>query len=186
MGAPFIVLILIADTLTKFLIQDVSKGFPTQIILLILIVGVAVLYFFIKWSLYNQCIIIENLPAVAALHRSSKLVRGRWSRFFGMYLLLALMTMWLTTAVLGLTLLLFSVVAPEFAPMREVLQSGKFFGLFFGGNVAVTLPSAPVWAIGVMVAVNTLIDTIIAPIWALLTTHLYMKQAGISEQLVSG
>ena len=87
---------------------------------------------------------------------------------------------------LGLTLLLFSIIAPDFAPLREVLQSGKFFGLFFSGKVQIILQSAPVWAIVVIVAVNTLIDAVLAPIWAILTTHLYMERVEITEQDVSG
>ena len=164
--------------LLLFLVDEASIGPLTPIFLFVLIPGVPIAYFMVKWSLYNQGIIIENLSAIAALRRSSELVRGKWGQFFGMYLLLALVTMVFTTAVLGLTLLLFSVISPEFAPLREVLQSGKFLGLFFGGMVKITLESAPIWAIGTMVAINTLIHAILAPIWALLTTHLYMKQAG--------
>lgn len=154
-------------------------------ILLLMVVGIPMIYFLVKWSLYNQCIIIENLSAIAALRRSGELTRGKWWQFFGMYLLLVWGTMVFTTVVLSLTLLLFSVAAPEFAPLREVLQSGKFFGLFFGGKVGITLESAPVWAIGTMVAVNTLIHAILAPIWALLTTHLYMERAGTEQNAIS-
>ena len=185
-GGPFIILILIMAGFTDFLIQSVSAGYSAPFFLFTLIAGVVATYFLVKWSLCNQCVIIENLSAIAALRRSSELVRGAGGRFFGMYLLFALVTMVFTTAVLGITLLLFSVVSPEFAPMREVLQSGKFFGIFFGGYIKIILQIPPVWAIGVMVVVNTLIDAVLAPIWAILTTHLYMEQAGISEQHVSG
>ena len=147
-GGPFIILTLIMAGFTKFVIPDSPTGFPAPIILLMLIAGVVAVYFLVKWSLCNQGIILENLSAIPALRRSSELVQGRWGQFFGMYLLLTLGTMVFTTAVLSLTLLLFSVVSPEFTPLREVLQSGKFFGLFFGGRVQITLQSAPVWAIG--------------------------------------
>lgn len=181
-GGPFIILTLIMAGFITFVIPDSPTGFPGPIILLMLIAGVIAVYFLVKWSLCNQGIILENLSAIPALRRSSELVRRSWGQFFGMYLLLTLGTMVFTTAVLSLTLLLFSVVLPEFAPMREVLQSGKFFGLFFGGNVAITLPNAPIWTIGVMVVLNTLINTVLAPIWAIVTTHLYMEHAGIPEQ----
>lgn len=170
----------------QLLIQDASVGISTSVFLILGVVCVATVYVLVKWSLCNQCIILENLSAVDALRRSGELVQGRWGRFFGIYLLLILGTMIFTTAVLGLTLLLFSTVSPEFTPLREVLQSGKFFGLFFGGRVQITLQSAPVWAIGVMVALNTLINAVLAPIWAILTTHLYMERAGIPEQEGSG
>lgn len=152
-------------------------GVPASIFLFVLIPGVPIAYFTVKWSLYNQGIIIENLSTMAAFRRSSELVRGAWGPFFGMYLLLTLVTMVFTTVVLGLTLLMFSVVSPEFVPLREVLQSGKFFSLFFGGYVKITLESAPIWAIAVVVAVTTLVHAVLAPIWALLTTHLYIERA---------
>ena len=158
---------------------------PSTPILLLMIVGIPAVYFLVKWSLYNQGIIIENLSAIAALRRSSELVRGKWRQFFGMYLLLVWGTVVFTTAVFGLTLLLFSVVAPEFVPLREILLSEKFFDLFFGVQVQITLQHAPVWAIAVMVVVHILIDALLAPIWALLTTHLYIKRAGIQQNIVS-
>ena len=183
-GGPFIIVTLIMAGFSDFLIQSAAASYSAPFFLFMLLAGVVAAYFLVKWSLSNQCVIIENLSAVAALRRSSELVRGAGGRFFGMYLLLTLVTMVFTTAVLSLTLLLFSVAAPEFAPLREVLLSGKFFGIFFGGYVEITLQRAPVWAIGVMIVVNTLIDTVLAPIWALLTTHLYLERAGTPEQEV--
>ena len=158
---------------------------PATPILLLMIIGIPAIYFWVKWSLYNQGIIIENLSAIAALRRSSELVRGKWWQFFGMYLLLVWGTVVFTTAVFGLTLLLFSVIVPEFVPLREILLSEKFFDLFFGTHVQITLQHTPVWAIAVMVVVDLLIDAIFAPIWALLTTHLYIKRAGIQQNAVS-
>lgn len=180
-GGPFAILILIMAGFIRFLTQDALSGFSTLVYLSLFIAGAVGVYYLVKWSLCNQCIILENLSAVAALRRSSELVRGRWGRFFGMYLLLIFVTSVFTTAVLGLTLLLFSIVSPEFVLLREVLQSVAFFGLFFGGQVQITLQSAPIWAIGTMVVVNTLINAVIAPIWAILTTHLYMERAGVPE-----
>ena len=181
-GGPFVILTLIMAGFIEFVIPDSPTGFPAPIILLMLIAGVIAVYFLVKWSLCNQAIILEDLSAVAAIRRSSELVRGRWGQFFGMYLLLTLGTMVFTTAVLSLTLMLFSVVSPEFAPIREVFQLDAFFGLFFGGRIQITLQHAPTWAIGTMVAINTLIHAVFAPIWAILTTHLYMERAGIPEQ----
>ena len=184
LGALVLGINLIAFPL-MLLIGETSIGFPASIFLFVLIPSVPIAYFTVKWSLYNQGIIIENLSTITAFRRSSELVRGAWGQFFSMYLLLALVTMVFTTAVLGLTLLLFSVVSPEFAPLREVLQSGKYLSLFFGGYAKITLESAPIWAIGVMVAVNTLIHAILAPIWASLTTQLYIERTDEQEQQVS-
>lgn len=146
-----------------------------------LIVGV-IIYFGVNWSLYNQSIIIEDQIAIVALRRSSELIRGVWGRTFGMYLLLALVTMMFTSVLLGLTLLVFSVTAPEFAPLREVLLSPKFFTFFFGGYVRISFESAPsFWTVGVMVLVNTLVHAVLAPVWAIVTTHLYLERTGALE-----
>lgn len=81
--------------------------------------------------------------------------------------------------------LLFSVIAPEFAPLSEVLLSGKFVGLFFANHLQITLQQAPIWAIAAMVTVYTLTNAVFAPIWALLTTHLYMERAGTQQNAAS-
>ena len=52
--------------------------------LFVLVPSIPIAYFMVKWSLYNQGIIIENLSAVAAFRRSSEFVRGTWGQFFGM------------------------------------------------------------------------------------------------------
>lgn len=183
-AAFFTIAIPILTGFSQVLIPYVPVA-PATPILLLMIVGIPAVYFLVKWSLYNQGIIIENLSAIAALRRSGELTQGKWWQFFGMYLLLVCGTTMFTTAVFGLTLLLFSVVAPEFVPLREILLSEKFFDLFFGVQVQITLQHAPVWAIAVMLVVGILIDAIFAPIWALLTTHLYMDRAGTQETVGS-
>ena len=148
-----------------------------------LIVG-GIIYLGVNWSLYNQIIIIEDQQStIASLRRSSELVRGMWGRAFGMYLLLVLVTMVITSTILGLTLLLFSLTVPEFAPLREVLLSVKFLTLFVGGYARISFENAPsFWTVGVMVLVNTLVNAVVAPVWAILTTHLYMERTAISNQ----
>ena len=183
-AAFFTIVVPILTGFSQVLIPYVPVA-PATPILLLMIAGIPAVYFLVQWSLYNQGIIIENLSAIAALRRSSELVRGKWRQFFGMYLLLVSGTMVFKTAVLSLTLLLFSVVAPEFMPLREILLSEKFFDLFFGVRAQITLQHTPVWAIAVMFVVHILIDAILAPIWALLTTHLYIERAGIRQNVVS-
>ena len=131
---------------------------------LCLIMGVVV-YFGVNWSLYNQSLIIEDRTAIDAMRRSSTLVRGVWGRAAGMYLLLGLMTMLFTSVCLGLTLLVFSVTVREFAPLREILFSEKFFTLFFGGYARISFESAPsFWTVGVIVIVNTLVHAVLIPV----------------------
>jgi hypothetical protein len=166
------------------IVPDVPLPFGSSLYLgLFLIIG-GIIYLGVNWSLYNQIIIIEDQRlTITSLRRSSELVRGMWGRAFGMYLLLVLVTMVITSTILGLTLLLFSLTVPEFAPLREVLLSVKFLTLFVGGYARISFENAPsFWTVGVMVLVNTLIHAFLAPVWAILTTHLYMERAAISNQ----
>ena len=168
--------------LTSGLIPDVpASPYGSSVGLgLCLIMGIVV-YFGVNWSLYNQSIIIEGWTAVNAMRRSSSLVRGVWGRAAGMYLLLGLVSMLLTSVCLGLTLLVFSVTVPEFAPLREVLLSEKFFTLLFGGYARISFESAPsFWTVGVIVIVNTLVHAVLIPIWAILMTYLYLERTGES------
>ena len=144
------------------------------------LISVVLIYFAVNWSLYNQIIIVEDQRlAIEAMRRSSTLVRGVWGRTFGMYLLLALVTMVFTSVVLGLTLLVFSLTVPEFAPIQKVLLSPEFFTLFFGGYARISFENAPnFWTVAVMVLVNTLVHAVIAPVWAILMTHLYLERTG--------
>lgn len=87
---------------------------------------------------------------------------------------------------LGLTMALLSFAAPEFIPMREVLLPGRFISLLFFGYAEITLENAPKFStIGAIVGVQTLIYAMLTPIWASLTTQLYMERAGGDAQQVS-
>lgn len=159
------------------LLMLVLPGFPPLLTPLLFMLLVA--YFVARWSLYHQSIIIENLSAIAALRRSSELVRGTWGRLIGIYLLFAWASAVITTALLSLTVLLLSFATPEFEMVREGLLSAKFFTLLWGSFPEITLDSPPsFWVLVVLGIATALIHAILAPIWALLTTHLYMERAG--------
>ncbi|RKU27277.1 hypothetical protein C6499_12090 [Candidatus Poribacteria bacterium] len=99
-----------------------------------------------------------------------------------MYLLLILFTMVFTAVVLGLTLLMFSLTMPAFDPIRRVLLSPEFFTLFLGGYARISFESAPgLWTVGVIIMMNTLVHAALAPVWAILTTHLYLERTGALE-----
>lgn len=170
--------------------------FPGVLIMLALIAVCIIIYFAVRWSLYNQGIIIEGLTAKAAFRRSSELVRDKWWGFFGRYLLLT----WVSSVFIGLifaiTLILLSIANSEFMLIREELLSDRFVTVFFGidvqftfnggelafGDVAATLDGSPSFrAIGVILVVKTLLHAAFAPIWALLTTHLYLQRTGESD-----
>ena len=186
-GFPVILGFLAFEMFFKELVQSNA---PTLVFVFSCIIAawfVLTAYFVVKWSLYNQGIMIENLSAIGALRRSSKLVRGNtWWKFLGIYLLLIWASTVLTSLLLGLTLVLLSFALPELVPMREVLQPAKLVSLLVGGFGKLTLEGMPnFWTVGVMVSVHTLVHAILAPIWASLTTQLYMEQADRHTDQVS-
>ena len=173
-----------------FFTAHVQSNAPTLVFVFSCIIAawfVLSAYFIVKWSLYNQGIMIENLSAIGALRRSSKLVRGRtWWKFLGIYVLLTWALMALTSVLLGLTMALLSFAAPEFIPMREALLPGRFISLLFFGYAKITLENAPtLWTIGVLSGVYTLVCAAFAPVWAILTTHLYTERVDEHAQQVS-
>lgn len=181
-AVPLIAGFLISETL------DPSYGSILFFVFMCITIAwfVFTIYFIVKWSLYNQGIIVENLSAIAALRRSSELVGGTWRRFFRIYLLLAWASTVVTSMLLGLTLVLLSFAVPELSPIREILLPGKFISFFFFGYAEITLENAPKFStIGAIVGVQTLIYAMLTPIWASLTTQLYMERADAHAQQVS-
>ena len=166
------------------LLMSVVPGISPLFMLLLFTISVA--YFVVKWSLYHQGIIIENLSAIAALRRSSKLVRGAFGRFLSLHLLFAWASVVITTVLLSLTVLLLSFAVPELIPAREALLSVKFFTLFWCNSAEITLDSTPsFWVLAVLGSVTILIHAALAPIWALLTTHLYIERTETEQNSVS-
>ncbi len=141
-----------------------------------LTVSVPLVYFMVRWSLYNHTILNENLPMIAAFRRSHKLTRG----IIGLgccivYLVLIFASRLVATTIFGLALLVFSGLFPEFAPIQEVLQLPKFFLFFLGGWAQITFAQVPDWwTIGAIVAIKALIAAILSLIWAIVVTHLYL------------
>ena len=85
--ASFLLLVRGAMVLVPLLLIFLAlTSFPGVPIVLALIAACIIVYFAVRWSLYNQCIIIEGLTAKAAFRRSSDLVQGKWWAFFGRYL----------------------------------------------------------------------------------------------------
>ncbi len=81
---------------------------------------------------------------------------------------------------LGITLLVFSVFVPDLAQIRDALSPLKFLSLFIGGDIEVVLPellSVPV-TVAILI-VKDLIATCLVPIWAILTTLLYLERVNV-------
>ena len=155
-------------------------GFPPSgdVTVILFTVVAVIVYWTVHWSLYNQCLIVEDLRVIPALRRSYELVGEAWGRFTVVYLGLLAAGMVFTAVLFGLTLSMFSIAVPEFAPLQEILLSSKFYTLFVGGYVRLTLEHAPsLWIVAVMLVIKLFISAFLAPIWAIVTTHFYLEKS---------
>ena len=105
---------------------------------------------------------------------------GARLRFFGIYLLTGWIASVLTSVLLGITLLVFSVFVPDLAQIRDALSPLKFLSLFVGGDIEVVLPKLlnPLVTVVILI-VKVLIATFLVPIWAILTTLLYLERVNV-------
>ena len=140
-------------------------------------------YLLVTLSLYNPCLILEHNSIVGIFRRSHALVSGARLRFFGVYLLTGWIASVVTSVLLGATLLVFSMFISVLGPVRDALSPLRFLTLFIGGDVEVILPqllSAPV-VVGILI-VKGLVATFLVPIWAILTTHLYLERVDTAKE----
>lgn len=193
MSLLLVVLFFFLIFLTLLISQFVtfSVKFPLLPFLTALVTLGVLVYFAVRWSLLNQCIIIENLSVIRAYRRSFELVEGRWISFFVRYLLLLWGSCVIIGLVFALTFMILSIIAPELKPMQEKLLSTEIYNILVGidgawqhndflieiGKIETTLSSIPkFWVILVILILKTCLYTLFAPIWAILTTQLYMEQ----------
>ena len=138
------------------------------------------IYFLVTLSLYNPCLILENNSIIGIFRRSHALVSGTRLRFFGIYLLTGWIASVITSVLLGIALLVFSLFVPDLALVRDALPPLKFLSLFVGGDIEIVLPqllSVPT-TVAIFV-VKGLITTFLVPIWAILTTLLYLERVSV-------
>ena len=69
-------------------LRPLLRGMLTELVMAILltitIIGIPLaIHRFVRWSLFAQACVLDDLPAAESLHRSSELVRGHWWRTFG-------------------------------------------------------------------------------------------------------
>ena len=137
-------------------------------------------YLLVTLSLYNPCLILENKSIIGIFRRSHALVSGASVRFFGIYLLMGWIASVITSVFLGVVLLVFSVFVPDLAQVRDALPPLKFLSLFIGGGIEVVLPELlNVPATVAILSVKGLIATFFVPIWAILTTLLYLERVNM-------
>ena len=86
----------------------------------------------------------------------------------------------------GIVLLVFSVFVPDLALVRDALPPLKFLSLFVGGDIEIVLPkllSVPT-TVAIFV-VKGLIATFLVPIWAILTTLLYLERVSVKPDALN-
>ena len=187
-AALFIFLLLIDVIANLFglvfvLVPSLDYMFPFQLTsFLITVSNVSHIYFLVTLSLYNPCLILENRSIIGIFRRSHALVSGARLRFFGIYFLTGWIASVLTSVLFGVTLLVFSVFIPDLAQVREALFPLKFLSLFIGGDIEVVLPQLlSVPATVAILIVKVLIATFLVPIWAILTTLLYLERVSVES-----
>jgi len=178
--AAFVLFILIVDVANyihvgiTLLIPSLFKYLPIS--LMFLFIMLANIYLLVTLSLYNPCLILENRSIIGIFKRSHALVSSARLRFLWIYLLTGCIAAVFTSVLLGTILLLFSVFFSELTPIREALTPLKFLSLFIGGNVAVELPNLPsILPTVSLLIVKGIITAFFVPIWAIVTTRLYLE-----------
>ena len=187
--AASLLFILIVDVgayfniLISWLIPSYLWELPFELIYLLTFVPY--IYFLVTLSLYNPCLILEDNSFIGIFRRSHTLVSSARFRFLGIYLLTGWIVAVIASVLVGLTLLVFSMFIPELAPVREALFSLKFLTLFIGADVEVVLPQVLTTSATVAILiVKGLIATFLVPIWAILTTRLYLERVNVKPNAV--
>lgn len=136
------------------------------------------LYLLVAISLYNPCLILEdNSSVVGVLRRSWSLVHGAKWRFIGIYLLAGWIISVIDSVLMGAILWGFSLFISDLAAIQVALSPLKFLTLFIGADIQVLLPqllSTPI--VVAILGIDALMQTFWLPIWAILTTYLYLQR----------
>ena len=171
-----------------FILGGISSGFSylfsylnmfrsVPIDLIFMVPAIVHCYVLVCCSLYNPCLMLEKHSVLSVFRRSYALVKRNWWRFFRIYLVTSWVASTLISVLLGLALLLFSIAVPELSAVREMLLPFNFFTLFLGANAEVSVANLPVPTTVAILLVRGLIFAFLVPIWAIVTTRLYLEEA---------
>jgi ABC-type sugar transport system permease subunit len=105
--------------------RSLGRGMVTELgmvlLLTITVVGIPfAIHRFIRWSLFAEACMLEDLPATESLRRSSELVRGRWWRTLGFTALVDALAV-LSGPLLGVGLLLLTDHSLNFINLAAAL-----------------------------------------------------------------
>ena len=136
------------------------------------------LYLLVAISLYNPCLILEdNKSVVGVLRRSWSLVHGTKWRFIGIYLLTGWIISVIDSVLMGAILWGSSLFISDLAAIQGALSPLKFLTLFIGADIQILLPQFfSTWVMVAILGIDVLIKTLLLPIWAILTTYLYLER----------
>jgi len=142
------------------------------------------LFFLMAISLYSPCLILEdNRSIVGLLRRSWNLVRGAKWHFVKIYLLTGWIVAVIESVLMWVTLLGFSLFIPDLAVVQSALFPLKFLTLFIGADIQVLLPELLSPSINAVIyGIQCLVSVLLLPIWAILTTHLYLEQTDVQPE----
>ena len=190
LAALFFVLIMDVGSYLHLIISWLMHSqvwtFPFEFEFMLFLQVVPHIYLLVTLSLYNLCLILENNSIIGIFRRSHAIVSSARLRFFGVYLLTGWIVSVITSVLIGAALLVFSAFIPDLAQVREALSPLIFLTLFVGADVEVVLPqllSVPV-TVAILI-VRDLIATFLVPIWAILTTHLYLERSGMKTDPIT-
>ncbi|MCY3551183.1 MAG: hypothetical protein OXH39_12055 [Candidatus Poribacteria bacterium] len=136
------------------------------------------LYFLVAISLYNPCLILEdNRSVVSVLRRSWGLVHGTKWRFIGIYLLTGWIISVIDSVLMGTILWGSSLFISDLAAVQGALSPLKFLTLIIGADIQILLPQLlSTWVMVAILGIDVLIKALLLPIWAILTTNLYLER----------
>ena len=190
--AALLIFILLIDVIANLyglvylLIPSLGHILPFELTsFLVTVSNVSHIYFLVTLSLYNPCLILEGNSIVGIFRRSHALVSGARLRFFGIYLLTGWIASVIASVLFGVALLAFSMFIPDLAQVRDALPLLKFLSLFIGGDIEIVLPQLlSVPATVAILVVKGLITTFLVPIWAILTTLLYLERVRVKPNAI--
>ena len=143
------------------------------------------IYLLLTLSLYNPCLILENNSIIGIFRRSHNLVSGSRIQFLLIYLGTGWFAAVFTSVLFGCFLYVLSFIFVELSPIRSAITPLRFLTLFVGGNVNVFLSELPNVLPTMLICIfRGLIATFLIPIWAIITTYLYLEKSQNNTTLI--
>lgn len=180
----FVVFLLIVDIGT-YIYVALDLFIPTLGSYWLLILHIPYIYLLVTLSLYNPCLILEDNSLIGIFRRSHNLVSGSRIQFLLTYLGTGWFAAVFTSVMFGCFLFCLSFIFVELSPIRSAITSLRFLTLFVGGNVNVFLSELPNMLPTILICVfRGLIATFLIPIWAIITTYLYLEKSQDDTTLI--